>query len=339
MTNKKYIVELHSGHRFVTQENKWNGMILGDDVKLKEMTVEPEQMMGREEPQNRFFWLLGNVVGDGTIVDSKQIIVATHNYHPKGNSKEEAREMAEYAKKCISDLRISTAKGWIVDLQGHKDAFRTSCQSKPIYSMCREYITDRKVVTHNIENSPLICQAQFLCGLFDADGHVEWQQKDETRRSIELAQSNPDLLRRAQRMLLNFGITSYIKLNRGYEKKKFPGGNVSLCKPCYTLRITREQNMHRYREFIGFVEPQKKSKLDFVLAHKFQVHQKVDFMDKIYDKFVVDDVDEETIAKFEDFAETIEHPYVKTHHYSTRKRRVNYSSDGKYCCKCSRRGF
>lgn len=213
MTSKKFIVDLKSGLRCVTQEDTWNGMIVGDKVKLIERTVEPEQMMARDDPQNRFFWLLGNLVGDGSMMKHPQTIRLIYNFHPKGNSKEEARGMVEYAKRCISDLRIGKAKGCITD-EGFVDHFRTSCECKALYSKCREYLSTDKLVKDKIEHSPLICQAQFILSLYDADGHVRWQegkkgQQNYRGHNIELSQSNKDLIHRVQRMLLNFGITSY----------------------------------------------------------------------------------------------------------------------------------
>jgi ribonucleoside-diphosphate reductase alpha chain len=111
-------------------------------------------------------------------------------------------------------------------------------------------------------------QRGLLRGLFDADGSVQGTQLKGV--SVRLAQSDPDLLRAAQRMLLRQGIASTLYLERRPAGvRHLPdgrGGHAAYAtRPQHELVVARE-NLGRFAERIGFEDTDKRERLAAALG-------------------------------------------------------------------------
>ncbi len=125
----------------------------------------------------------------------------------------------------------------------------------------------RKEVTPTMEKASSAFYRGFLRGLFDAEGSV--QGSHEEGISVRLAQSNLELLRGVQRMLLRLGIFSRIYRNRRPAgEKPLPDGRGG--RKLYRVRAQHElvisrESLRTFAERVGFTDPEKARRLQAAL--------------------------------------------------------------------------
>ena len=122
----------------------------------------------------------------------------------------------------------------------------------------------KKAITEKIEKASSDFCRGLLRGLFDADGSVQGNQSKGV--SVRLAQSDVEILKAVQRMLLRFGIFAGIYRNRRGERKvKMPDGKGGvkdyITKPQHELVISKE-NILYFAERVGFSDIEKMEKLE-----------------------------------------------------------------------------
>ena len=122
----------------------------------------------------------------------------------------------------------------------------------------------KKAITEKIEKASSDFCRGLLRGLFDADGSVQGNQSKGV--SVRLAQSDVEILKAVQRMLLRFGIFAGIYMNRRGERKvKMPDGKGGvkdyITKPQHELVISKE-NILYFAERVGFSDAEKMEKLE-----------------------------------------------------------------------------
>jgi ribonucleoside-diphosphate reductase alpha chain len=125
----------------------------------------------------------------------------------------------------------------------------------------------KKAITEKIERSSSDFCRGLLRGLFDADGSVQGNQSKGV--SVRLAQSDLEILKAVQRMLLRFGVFSKIYRDRRKKRKsKLPDGKGGvkgyITKPQHELVISKE-NLLYFAEKIGFDDSEKMEKLEKVI--------------------------------------------------------------------------
>ncbi len=121
-----------------------------------------------------------------------------------------------------------------------------------------------KEITKKTERASVDFCEGLLRGLFDADGSVQGNQSKGV--SVRLAQSDVEILKAVQRMLLRFGIFSRIYMNRRKKgKSKLPDGKGEvkeyITKPQHELVISKE-NILYFAERVGFSDIEKMEKLE-----------------------------------------------------------------------------
>lgn len=120
-----------------------------------------------------------------------------------------------------------------------------------------------KAITKEMERASADFCRGLLRGLFDANGSVQGNQSRGV--SVRLAQSNGEILKVVQRMLLRFGIFSRIYLNRrANETAKLRNGKGGVRE--YPIRAQHElvisnENIAYFSEKIGFGDSDKMEKL------------------------------------------------------------------------------
>jgi ribonucleoside-diphosphate reductase alpha chain len=203
--------------------------------------------------------IIGWLVGDGTIKKDRAVL----SFFGR-----EKRNLAPYFAGIVNrevdglqelnrDYSIN-----VVDVKGRDEA-RVS--SKRLLTVVEQYgILDCKhAISDAIMEASEDFQRGFIQALYTADGCAQGSM--EKGLSIRLAQSDENLLRKVQLMLLNFGIASKLYLNRRCGmKKKMPDGRGGAkeyyCRPQHELVISK-RNVASFREEIGFLDEYKNLKL------------------------------------------------------------------------------
>lgn len=135
------------------------------------------------------------------------------------------------------------------------------------------------------ENGSYSFTQGLLQGFFDADSSVQGTYR--TGMSIRLAQSDLGRLESVQRLLFSMGIYSKIYKNRRPEQyKSMPDGcggmKKYLCKAQHELILSNEA-IYEFRDHIGFSDPAKSEKLDFILEGytSTKAHKRTFFRSKV----------------------------------------------------------
>jgi len=201
-------------------------------------------------------YLAGLLLGDGTIKKDKVVL----------SSWGESRGAIAVRKLAYSYTQNfphrSDFKGWI-PVKERKE-YRLSIGYLKRLTKEIGLAQNKKTITEEIEKTSSHFYKGLLKGLFDADGSVQGNQSKGV--SIRLSQSNLDMLKAVQRMLLRLGILSKIYVNRRKRgEKKLPDGKNGLkeyhIKPQHELVISKDNLLHFYKK-IGFGDLDKMKKLE-----------------------------------------------------------------------------
>jgi ribonucleotide reductase class II len=209
-------------------------------------------------------WLLGNLVGDGSIAKTQWHDNALLRYWG-----ESQHEMSDHAitllEKAVGDERRTDAAHYHLQLR------HLVITSAGLAKLAASFgiVQGQKRVTEAIERASFDFYCGFLRGLFDADASVQGHQGQGI--SIRLAQSNLEDLKAVQRMLGRLGILCSIYQSRRPEGYRLlPNSQRELspyfCKAQHELVIAND-NLFVYQDLIGFQEPAKAEKLRELLSN------------------------------------------------------------------------
>lgn len=204
--------------------------------------------------------VLGWLIGEGTIKKDKVVLPffgkEKHDIAPI--VLEHANAVADGYSKTRREYELS-----VIPVEG-RDEVRI--QSQRFLALAEEFgLTDKK---HQITDMMFRGTREFnvglLSALFTADGSVQGTP-GRNGVSVRLAQSDEELLRQVQMMLLNFGIASKIYKRRNEHVKYMPDGKGGMkkyrCKAQFELIIYRD-NRVRFMNEIGFIDDKKTRKLE-----------------------------------------------------------------------------
>ncbi len=204
-------------------------------------------------------YLTGLLLGDGTLKRDKAVLLSW-------GEDEGAKTVRELAYSYAKNLpHRSDFTGWV--RVKDRAEYRMSLGYLRKMAEKLELNPEEKTVTSIFEMASSDFYRGFLRGLFDCDGSV--QGNLEKGVSIRLAQSNLELLKAVQRMLLRLGIYSRIYTNRrlgGFSKMPNGKGGIKNYprKPQHELVISRESIL-RFNQKIGFGDTNKKKRLENLL--------------------------------------------------------------------------
>lgn len=238
-TKEGFVAEATPDHRFRLANGNWvraADLKPGDRVSLSHDT----RPFGEPKPGDFLRgYAAGLFVGDGTFAGTNFSVANVRLFQKK--SRVPLAAIADRYGGTILDYENHIAlnsRPWAEDLEtvgivrGHKTLTREALRQSS------EYLRG------------------FLRGFFDADGSVSVRNRSGLNRYIALAQTDADLLRKVQILLLAFGIKSTV-----YAPKtktivaSFPRGDFK-CKTPHRLRISRA-SFRRFCEQIGFSHPEK----------------------------------------------------------------------------------
>jgi ribonucleoside-diphosphate reductase alpha chain len=201
-------------------------------------------------------YLIGLLLGDGTIKEDKTILSSW-------GEEEGAKAVRAQAFAASQSLpHREDFKGWSA-VRGRAE-YRLSVGHVRRLGKRLGLNPGRKTVTMEMERASSAFYRGLLRGLFDADGSVQGSQAKGV--SVRLAQSDLEMLKSVQRMLLRCGIFSRIYQNRrGSGTARLPDGKGGTkgypIKPQHELAISKE-NLGRFLSEIGFTDAEKSSKLE-----------------------------------------------------------------------------
>jgi len=216
-------------------------------------------------------YLLGLLVGDGTLKDDKAVLSVWHP--PVAVNAGEAglaagvRAVMDEAERAARTLpHRSDFVGW----QRVSDRNEHRLPLAEIKSLALKVgmTPGNKAITPLMEAGSSDFARGFLRGFFDADGSVQGTQAKGV--SVRLAQSNLDRLQAVQRMLLRLGIVSKIYQNRrAGQSTLLPDGKGGV--RAYEVQSQHElvisgSNIEGFRARVGFSDSDKQTRLDASLA-------------------------------------------------------------------------
>ncbi len=209
-------------------------------------------------------WLLGNLIGDGCFATHEASYSAQAKLRFWGDTQV---EMKEYALQLVKSNVVCADTLTGIYNQHNKYCEVSSAGLRKLaaeYDICHGH----KTITPKVESASYDFYCGFLRGLFDADGSVQVTQQKGI--SVRLAQSNLELLRSVQRMLLRIGIASTIYQNRrDAGTRMLPDSNRELaeyyCQAQHELVIAND-NLATFQSLVSFQEPLKAERLDTLIA-------------------------------------------------------------------------
>ncbi|MCJ2542912.1 ribonucleoside-triphosphate reductase, adenosylcobalamin-dependent [Thermostichus vulcanus] len=262
ITQEGYQVRLTGNHKVLkvtaqTQKRQYSEWVAaetlqpGDRVLLhNHRELQPWDGAGTFEAG----WLLGNLLGDGSLAKTQWNDIALLRYWQDSQD-----EMSQFA---VALLKTSVGYERRVDeVHDHSTLKHRVINSTGLAQLAATFGMTQgcKVITPAIEQASYPFYQGFLRGLFDADGSV---QGNHTKGiSIRLAQSNLANLQAVQRMLARLGIISTLYSERRLEGYLAP----YFCQAQHELIITKD-NLSKFQEVIGFQEPAKAAKLSELLG-------------------------------------------------------------------------
>jgi len=258
---------VHASYEFVQRADAI--VAPGERRRLRQFeTVLPEKWT------NEFAHLLGWLVGDGSVRRGRSgvpgntdcatwVYSAEDREHFLDRHRASLTEMLGFAPKPSEQpngtVQLRAARPTVVD-------FLASL------GVTVRRAADKRV-PFAVMQAPVEIQAQFLRGLFDADGCAAKTANDT--RYVGLGSVSIELLRDVQRMLSTFGIASRIYATRKRGDTHFSYTTVAGDARAYTggqlydLRISG-QNIARFAAAIGFDHPRKAERLaDWLAQHRF----------------------------------------------------------------------
>lgn len=270
-THEGYELRLTANHKLLrisaqtqkAQYSEWveaGELSVGDRILIhNHRGLQPWDGDGSEQEG----WLLGNLIGDGSLADNPAAQNRQAVLRYWGNSQD---QMASRALDLLAQSQLSVGQTAVY----HKQHGYLQISSAKLRQLADHYgiVRGHKTITPAIEQTSYEFYCGFLRGLFDADGSVQGQQQKGV--SIRLAQSDLLLLKAVQRMLLRLGIAATIYQDRREAGDRLlPNSNRELqpyaCKPQHELVISND-NLQVFGELIGFSEPDKSERLTALMS-------------------------------------------------------------------------
>lgn len=187
--------------------------------------------------------LIGMLIGDGYYGKSKSVSFATKDielkdFVSKYNIKEESNSSESFFRCIILDIANQLVKIGI-----------------------RNQTKENKRLPLNTDKMDEDSICELIGGLFDTDGCVS---VDGSRIRVLLSQSNIELLKQVQNLLIKIGVVSNISLCSKGSLKKFPNEKKYLTRDNYNLDISDAVSVYNFAKKIKLLINRKQSNLNKV---------------------------------------------------------------------------
>jgi ribonucleoside-diphosphate reductase alpha chain len=258
--------------RRVTEKTRWRlesawvkagDLTPGDEVMLHDHRAAPLS----ESPEEARGYLLGLLVGDGTVKEDKTLLSVWAGRPCADGTATAPGAIMRHVEGLLRAMpHRADFAGW-TELP-ERGEFRTTTAALRRLAEAHGITRGQKTITPQIETASAGFTAAFLRGLFDADGSVQGSQ--EKGLSVRLSQSDLPLLEAAQRMLSRLGINSTLHANRRPAgARDLPDGKGGTAR--YATRAQHElilsgANLQTFRDRVGFIDSAKRQLLESRLA-------------------------------------------------------------------------
>ncbi|MEN3951964.1 LAGLIDADG family homing endonuclease [Iodidimonas sp. SYSU 1G8] len=233
----------------------------GDRVVLHDHRAAPGWAGAYGEDEG---YLMGLLVGDGTLKDDKAVLSAWPGSMVVCGSVERPGVLAVMDRALDAARRLphrSDFRGWSA-VAGRGERRLSSAAIKSLAESLG-MAPGTKATTPQVETTSSGFHRGFLRALFDADGSVQGTHAKGV--SVRLAQSDVETLRAVQRMLARFGIASRLyRDRRPAGPRLLPDGKGG--KAAYECRADHElviagDNLSVFAERVGFEDTDKDARL------------------------------------------------------------------------------
>jgi len=276
-TDEGYVLRLTDNHqvRIVaerTRDRQTYAWIAAGDLRPGQQVVvhdhrEAATWAGQGDADQGY--LLGLLIGDGTLKDDKAVLSAWPGLLV-ANGTFERPGIAGVMDAALAAARQqphrADFKGWMA-VPGRGE-YRLALAAVKHMAERLGLEPGHKTITPAIERCSAAFYRGFLRGLFDADGSV--QGNHEKGVSVRLAQSDPALLRAAQRMLLRLGICSRLYAERQPSGlRPMPdgkGGTAIYPHAAQHELVISGDNLAVFADRIGFADTEKSARLTVCLG-------------------------------------------------------------------------
>ncbi|MFC3862833.1 LAGLIDADG family homing endonuclease [Deinococcus antarcticus] len=283
-TRRGYELRLTGNHQLLkvtrqtrdVQQTAWvetDTLVTGDRIMLNDhREVKPWAGAGNRTEG----WLLGSLIGDGTFITDKARPMAALGFWG-----EERHALANAAQEQLAKLG-TVKKLW---RSNDDERHRVRLSSEALAELAARYgvVHGHKTLTDRIEQGGFEFYRGVLQGLFDADGSVQGHQQKGV--SVRLAQSDLNLLKRAQRMLSRLGIMSSLYAERrAAGTHTLPDGKGSTAE--FSIKAQHElvisgSNLRLFAQQVGFRDTRKAALLSEKLAGYARQLNRERFSDEI----------------------------------------------------------
>lgn len=271
-TEEGYTLRLTPNHKVLkvtaqTQKKQYTEWVAVEELQPRDRVMLHNHRDIRPWEGNGTFeegWLLGNLVGDGSLAQTQWNDVGILRYW--GETQDDKSEYAVGTLEQSVDYVKRTPVAFY-----HKQHNLRQISSSGLAKLASRFGISRgnKHITQQVERGSYLFYQGFLRGLFDADGSVQGNQIKGV--SVRLAQSNLEDLQAVQRMLLRLGIVSTLYQNRREKSyRTLPDSQrqpkLYECQANHEIVITKD-NLHYFQSIVGFRDPQKSAKLTNALNY------------------------------------------------------------------------
>ena len=278
-TTEGHSVQLTADHKVrrvssftrYTTDTQWcaaGELKTGDRVLLNDHRSHAEWDGALNESEG---YLLGLLVGDGTVKDDKTILsVWAQQVQVNGCGNEISAGVAavmDHAENAARSLgHRADFSGWM-KVSGRGE-YRLA--TRALHSLAKQVHIQPgdKSISPVLEKASSSAYKGFLRGFFDADGSVQGTQAKGV--SVRLSQSDLPILEAVQRMLLRLGINSSIYQNRRLAGTSIlpdgKGGNASYATKAQHELVVSGENLARFSTIVGFADTDKQALLESLLS-------------------------------------------------------------------------
>jgi ribonucleoside-diphosphate reductase alpha chain len=217
-------------------------------------------------------YLVGALIGDGTLTADKAVLsVWAPELKMVGNGAATcATGIAAAISQAMAELpHRADFRGWQRPIAERGEMRLSSAPLRDLaLSLGLRAGAGGKAITPAIESGSSAFQRSLLRGLFDADGCVQGAQDKGV--SVRLAQSDAELLRGVQRMLLRLGVVSTLYVDRRAAGTRLlpdgRGGRKSYQTKAQSELVIAADNLPIFAERVGFADAAKARRLEELLA-------------------------------------------------------------------------
>lgn len=284
-TKQGFSIKVTSNHRLLSMSGKMitvNDLKKGDKLKLKNFK---HNWYG--EGNFNSGYLLGQIKGNGSLTSTSGVLYLHDSKQPK--------DLSHVYMKDTLNTCLFKEFGRLWNWNNTPGGLRLDCRQLLELSLQYGMSQGNKNVSDQIEQASREFQIGFIRGFFDTDGCVFLKPPI---RIISLSQSSLPCLQRIQRMLLNLGIISRIRIKR-LEGETMIKDVLYHTKTNYNLNITGD-SIFKFYKIIGLFHRSKKMKLKKIinsyelgprLSDNFITFDKISCLDKerVYNVIIQDE--------------------------------------------------